>query len=142
MRVMDSACITATLCKWRHNYHSDRSVAIVLALIPSDEDRSAVFVRSRAHDFGNLVGQPGIPGGYTAVVHVVAQVGCQKVVICNPIRLEICCEFGVGPNVSYAVLGCRAEIVRYIRKVNKRIVTNRILIHVSQRTYVAWYILL
>lgn len=70
--------------------------SLPLPLVPHDEDRPIFGIGPRVQNRWEVVSQPRVPRGDTAIVHVVAGVGGDEVVTGHRAILEVRREFGVG----------------------------------------------
>ena len=88
MRVVDRVRVVNFGQRRKHD-HTDRPVAAVRPPIPGNEDRAMVLVGLRAQNRREVVAEPGVPRGDTAIGQAVAEVGGDEVVAGDGVVLQI-----------------------------------------------------
>ena len=147
MRVVNRIRVAAALAKRRKQNHADRAVAS-RRLVPGDEQSAAVLVSVRIQDSRNFVGQPSVALRHrviqrrAGVVHVVAQVRRDEVVLRHRAVTQIGRQLRVRPDVGDAVGGIRVVSVRNVVEIDKRIVLRSVVAHGGERAGSAGNILL
>ena len=147
MSVVDGVRVAGAFGERRDDDHADRPVA-AFALVPGDEDRAAALVGRRAHDFWNLVREPGIalqdrviPRG-AGIVRVIAEIGSDEDVLRDGIALQVGGELGVGADVGDAIGRVGVVGVGDVVEVDERIMLRSIRIDRRQQAVGAADVLL
>src|SRR5579862_6146477 len=124
---MKETGVSVAFGKGRKNDHSYGAVG-QRGFIPGDEYGSALAVSLGTKDRRQVARQPPVALGNfvlnrpAAVVHVIADVGSNKVVLGNVTRPEVPGQFREGTDVGNAVARARVSLAGDIVEVDKRIV--------------------
>src|SRR5262249_32108707 len=102
----------------RKDDHSYRIGAAGEAFVPCDKDGPVVGKRGGIEDWGQLLGEPvvalarraGAAGG--EIVHVVGEVGRDKIVSTDVAGGEVAREVGIGADMVRAVGVIRSDVIK------------------------------
>ena len=137
MVVVDGVLITAAFSKRRENNHADGAVA-GSGFVPDDKYGAASLIRRRVQDDRQILMQPDISlfdlvvVGLALVMHVVAEIGRDEVVLGHVSASDIVGHFGERSDMCDAIGGVWVLIVGDVVKVDKGIVPDSILPAVDQ----------
>src|SRR6266436_4202177 len=123
---MNRVLVAATLGKGREYDHADRAVS-GRRFVPSDENSAAVLIRRRVQNLRQVLRKPGVAlldgivERLALVMHVVAQIRRDEIVLSDVACRQIAGDLREWPDVRDAIRGIGVEIVRYIVEEHERI---------------------